>query len=320
MSPGSPEQSAEDVIQRGTPMRTADNLDAAIYARTSSASQRFGYSLDEQVRRCWEQCQQLNWDVTHVFRDEAQSGSDIDRPMFQKLLTEAEAEMFDVAVFWKLDRFSRSLIHAVELERDFRDWGVALYSITEQIDTTTPTGRFNFRNISSASEFERDLIKQRSRMEMKALAMENKWPNDRPPLGYRKQENEKLEIIPNEADLVRKIFRRYLELKSMPELANELNDDCESTKTGADWTAQKVSAILRNRLYIGEYSVADVEEHVEEYQIITQSLFDTISDVRMRFRRSGNTDIDQMSESRKDERITKVLDQYEVYLSESHRD
>jgi len=240
--------------------------------------------------------------------------------MFQKLLTEAEAEMFDVAVFWKLDRFSRSLIHAVELERDFRDWGVALYSITEQIDTTTPTGRFNFRNISSASEFERDLIKQRSRMEMKALAMENKWPNDRPPLGYRKQENEKLEIIPNEADLVRKIFRRYLELKSMPELANELNDDCESTKTGADWTAQKVSAILRNRLYIGEYSVADVEEHVEEYQIITQSLFDTISDVRMRFRRSGNTDIDQMSESRKDERITKVLDQYEVYLSESHRD
>lgn len=108
----------------GIPIQAADDLIAVIYARTSSPGQRHGYSIDEQVRQCWRRCEQLGWTVSHVFRDEEVSGKDIDREMFQKLLTRAEAGWFDVVVIWKLDRFSRSLMHAVQLERDLREWGL----------------------------------------------------------------------------------------------------------------------------------------------------------------------------------------------------
>ena len=311
------EHDGESPIQSAVPMRAAEDLDAAIYARTSSASQRFGYSLDEQVRQCWVQCERLDWDVTHVFRDEAESGNNTNRPMFQKMLAEAEEQTFDVVIFWKLDRFSRSLIHAVELERDFREWGVALFSVTEQIDTTTPTGRFNFRNISSASEFERDLIKQRSQMGMRALAMEHKWPNDHPPLGYGKRDDDKLEPLPSEADLVREMFQRYCQVRSMPKLAKKLNAEGKTAKSGEDWTPQKISAVLRNELYTGEYSVADVNEHVPEYQILDKELFEDVADVRMRFQSSQTQSVDEMSKERKKDRVSEVLEQYDQYLTES---
>src|SRR6056297_325844 len=95
-----------------------EEFKAVIYARTSSLNQKFGYSLDEQVRQCWERCLMLDWKVTRIFKDEAESGDDTDRPQFQQMMALARGGDFDIVVFWKLDRFSRSILHAVELERE----------------------------------------------------------------------------------------------------------------------------------------------------------------------------------------------------------
>jgi site-specific DNA recombinase len=194
---------------------------------------------------------------------------------------------------------------------------VALHSITENIDTTTPTGRFNFRNISSASEFERELNQQRSKMGMTELAMERKWPNDHPPLGYQKCEDDTLEIDSEEADLVKSIFTRYLELRSMPELASELNQDGISTAKGKEWSARAVSGVLRNQLYIGQYNVADVEAYVSEYQIIDESLFDRVTSVRTRFTSEEKTERESMSKTRKEEQVMRVVDQFREYATQS---
>jgi site-specific DNA recombinase len=312
-----PQRSIQHSLSAVSGDQVEEGLRAAIYARTSSASQAFGYSIDGQVRRCWDRCQQMGWTVSHVYCDEAVSGKDTDRPMFQELLSYAEAGAFDVVVFWKLDRFSRSLMHAVQLEKEFREWGVALHSITENIDTTTPTGRFNFRNISSASEFERELNQQRSKMGMTELAMERKWPNDHPPLGYQKCEDDTLEIDSEEADLVKSIFTRYLELRSMPELASELNQDGISTAKGKEWSARAVSGVLRNQLYIGQYNVADVEAYVSEYQIIDESLFDRVTSVRTRFTSEEKTERESMSKTRKEEQVMRVVDQFREYATQS---
>ncbi len=292
------------------------NLKAVIYARTSSASQRFGYSIDEQVRQCWQRCQRLNWDITHIFRDEAVSGKDTDRPMFQQLIKQVQAEAIDIVVFWKLDRFSRSLIHAVQLEQEFREYGVALHSVTEQIDTTTPTGRFNFRNISSASEFERELITQRSQMGMKGLAMEHKWPNNKPPFGYNMKNNGKLVIDSDEADVVQSIFEKYIELRSMRKVALSFSETTKKEAPNQQWTIQDISRLLRNELYIGEYKVAGVEEYVAEYQIVEESTFDQVSSIRMRFQTKGCSR-DRMPCSNKETRVKKVADQYNNYLKSS---
>jgi site-specific DNA recombinase len=272
---------------------------AAIYVRTSSENQRFSYSLDEQARRCWERCDMKEWEVVYVFRDEARSGKDTGRPKFQKMMSKAESRDFDVVVFWKLDRFSRSLMHVVNLEQKFRELNIALHSVTEQIDTTTAAGRFNFRNIANAAEFERDMIKQRTKMGHRALANDHKWPNDDLPLGYERKENGKLSIIDGEAELVREIFGMYLEKRSMPQVAHELNEKSIKTTEGNDWIPRAVGDILRNELYIGKYQVADVDETIEEYRILQDDIFEQVHKVRHRFQRDEQVKRDRMNENRK---------------------
>ncbi|WP_433628357.1 recombinase family protein [Halomicrococcus sp. NG-SE-24] len=257
---------------------------AAIYARTSSYKQKFGYSLDEQVRLCVERCHRQGWDPVFVFRDEAENGKDIERPKFQSMMTQAERGLFDVVVIWKLDRFSRSLLHAVQVEAELRELDVALHSITEQIDTTTSAGRFNFRSIASAAEFERDMISERTQMGLKALALEHRWPNDHPPLGFQKASDGTLEVDGEEANLVNEICHRYVELRSMPQLAHELNQEGVTTKTGGEWTAKAISDVLRNELYIGMYSVGGFTEYVEDYRIVEDDVFASVTEVRNRFR------------------------------------
>jgi site-specific DNA recombinase len=197
------------IRERVTENGETEQLRAAVYARTSSQNQEYGYSLDAQVKRTVQRCESLGWEVGFVYRDGAESGKDTDRPMFKRMLSAAEKRVFDVIAFWKLDRFSRSLMHAVQLESDLREYDVSLYSVTEQIDTTSPTGRFNFRNIASAAEFERDMIRQRTQLGLNELASERKWPNDSPPLGYELDSERKLRVVEEEKQLVVEIFHLH---------------------------------------------------------------------------------------------------------------
>lgn len=300
-----PEESSDD--------EEDEPLVAAIYARTSSPSKKFGYSLSSQVDRCYERCEVNGWKVQYIYKDENESGADQDRPGFQEMMEQARAGEFDVIVFWKLDRFSRSLIHAVQLEEQLRENDIALHSATEQIDTTTATGRFNFRNIANAAEFERDMTIKRTEMCMKSFAADHKWPNDNPPLGYDKEDNHQLAIDPAEATLVRRIYKMYLEHRSMPDVAQQLENEGISTGDGSQWTARGVGKVLRNEIYTGKYEVSGIEEFVPEYQIISQDLYERVKEVRYRFQRSeGNRP--SMDKERKQENIEAVLDQYISYV------
>lgn len=287
---------------------------AVVYARTSTASQQFGYSIDEQVRQCVKRCHALDWSVLFVYRDEAESGKNPDRPMFQELLTRAEQGVIDVVVFWKLDRFSRSIMHAVQLEKKFRDWGVGLHSMTEQIDTTTASGQFNFRNLANTAEFEREMISQRTKMGLAARAMEGKWPNGTPPLGYQPTASGRLRVDDSEAELVRWVFDRYIETKSMAEVADKINADSDRATGHSKWTASTISSILRNELYIGVYTVGDVERSEPNYRIVSEDQFDTATAVRTRFQSSGSHTRRPMSERRKQRRVDRIRDQYREWL------
>ena len=290
------------------------SLRAAIYARTSSTRRTEGYSLDAQVQKGINHCQDLGWTVGFIYRDEAESGADTDRPMFQQMLEMAEKQAFDVIVFWKLDRFSRSLIHAVQLETELRENDVYLYSVTEQIDTTSATGRFNFRNLASAAEFERDMIKQRTQLGMENLAAEERWPNDTPPLGYTLTDKNRLSIDEAESMLVATIFEQYLECRSMPSVAAHLNDQGYTTKENEEWTRRGVGDILRNDIYRGWYELGEVSKHVSEYQIIDDETFQRVTEVRRRFQDDGATR-PSMPTSRKEAIIEDMRERYLDYLT-----
>ena len=294
---------------------TEDHSSAAIYARTSSSSQRFGYSIDEQVRRCWERCNQAGWDVRYVFADEAESGRDTERPEFQALLDKAERRLIDVVIFWKLDRFCRSLADLVRTEDQLNQWGIALQSVTEHIDTTTAVGRFNFRNLASAAELESDLTGQRTKMGMYGLAQEHKWPNDHPPIGYTKSTDGTLCADEDEAKLVRRIFRLYLRERSMPQVAFLLNEEGVRSKQDTEWSRQSVKNVLSNELYRGIYEVADYREHVDSYQIISDVLFETVTEARYRFRHTK----DRVGTKRKRSRADRILKAYQQSVEGTSR-
>ena len=290
-----------------------DDARVAIYARTSSSSQRFGYSIDEQVRRCWEQCRQAEWDVKYVFTDEAESGRDMERPKFQAMLDRAREGYVDIVIFWKLDRFCRSLADLVRTEEQLNQWGVALQSVTEYIDTTSPVGRFNFRNLASAAELESDLTGQRTKMGLYGLAQEHKWPNDCPPIGYDKTDDGTLHVNEREGKLVERIFRLYLQERSMPQVAFLLNDDGVRTKANKEWCRQSVKKVLCNELYIGTYQVAEYEDHVESYRIVSNELFESVTDTRYRFQHTK----EKMDRKRKRLKSERILDVFRQSLGEN---
>ena len=301
--------------ERVTESSDTEQLRAAVYARTSSKSQEFGYSLDAQVQQSVRRCESLGWAVCFIFRDEAESGKNTDRPMFRKMLNAAEKQAFDVVVFWKLDRFSRSLMHAVQLEAELREHNVRLYSVTEQIDTTTATGRFNFRNIASAAEFERDMVQQRTRMGYHQLASNYRWPNGSPPLGYDLDSDNQLVVNDDEAELVVDIFNMYVEQRSMPDVAQILNEEGNSTKSGGTWTPRGVGDLLSNPIYKGRYEVADVSEHIPEYQIVDKELFEEVKSIRHRFQ-TGNESKLPMPDSRKNKAIERMRKMYRDYRTD----
>lgn len=279
---------------------------AAVYARTSVKKPDNHYSIDEQVRRCWNQCKKQNWDVVFVFTDEAESGRDTERPEFQKMLENAEKGRFDVVVFWKLDRFCRSVVDLVKTEEQLSQCDVALQSVTEYIDTASPVGRFTFRNLASAAELESDLTSQRVQMGMHAMARKHRWPNNHPPIGYELAADQTLNIIEEEAQLVRQIFRDYINLRSMPQVAHNLNKSGISTKQGKDWSRWSVRKILTNELYRGQYQLGDYGEYVEAYRIMSDELFKKATKTRYRFKHSKGS----MNGDRKQAKVERILEKF----------
>lgn len=279
---------------------------AAIYARTSASKPGFHYSIDEQVSRCWDRCEQQGWDVVFVFTDEAESGKNTNRSGFQDMLKSAEMGCFDVVVFWKLDRFCRSLTDLVTTEKRLDEYGVALQSVTEYIDTASPVGRFNFRNLASAAELESDLTSQRVQIGMHGMAKEHRWPNSQPPLGYDLADDQTLAPNNEEAQLVRRIFRMYLEYRSMPKVAHELNEAGITTKGEEEWSRWSVRKILSNELYKGEYQLGEYEEYVEDYRIVSDDLFEAVTQTRYRFKHKKG----EMDKDRKESKAQKILDTF----------
>ena len=114
---------------------------AAIYARISTKKSDNHYSIDEQVRRCWKQCRKQNRNVVFIFTDEAESGRNTDRPAFQEMLEKAEQGYFDVVIFWKPDRFCRSIVDLVKIKKKLNEHDVEVRSVTEGLGTSSAVER-----------------------------------------------------------------------------------------------------------------------------------------------------------------------------------
>lgn len=131
----------------------------AIYARVSTSNN--GQDSSMQTRELQGYCERRGWKVSGEYVDEGISGAKDSRPELNKLMADAHRRRFDAIVVWRFDRFARSVSHLLRALETFKALGVEFVSLSEQVDTSTPTGKMIFTVLGAVAELERSLIAER---------------------------------------------------------------------------------------------------------------------------------------------------------------
>src|SRR3979490_151714 len=201
----------------------------AIYPRVSTEhglDQEFN-SLDAQYEAASAYIKSkahAGWTLTRFRYDDAgYSGGSTDRPDLQRLLEDIHARKIDVIVVYKVDRLTRSLADFAKLVELFDAHGVSFVSVTQQVNTTTSMGRLTLNVLLSFAQFEREVTSERIRDKIAASKRKGLWVGGPLPLGYEMNDR-KISIVEEEAEMVRSIYRRYLELGGVNELVRELRE------------------------------------------------------------------------------------------------
>ena len=134
-------------------------MKAAIYARVSTANN--GQDPTVQTRELEEYCQRRGWKVAGQYIDVGISGAKEKRPELSRLMADAHRRKFDAVIVWKFDRFARSVSHLLRALETFKALGIEFVSLSEQMDTSTPTGKMLFTVLGAVAELERSLIAER---------------------------------------------------------------------------------------------------------------------------------------------------------------
>jgi len=131
----------------------------ATYVRVSTDLQ----NTEGQEAELKEYAKHRGWEVTKVYRDKI-SGATSSRPALDELMADARKHKFSCTAVWRFDRMARSVSHLLQVLETFRNLGIEFVSISEQVDTSTPTGKMVFTVLGAVAELERSLIAERIRM------------------------------------------------------------------------------------------------------------------------------------------------------------
>jgi site-specific DNA recombinase len=220
--------------------------------------------------------------VSTRYDDGGYSGGSTERPALQRLLADIRDRRIDVVVVYKVDRLTRSLADFAKLVELFDAHGVSFVSVTQQFNTTTSMGRLTLNVLLSFAQFEREVTGERIRDKIGASKRRGLWVGGMVPLGYVSRDK-KLVVADEEAERVRTIFRRYLDLGSIGLLLGDLRERGIVTKIrhlcdgrtvgGIPFTRGPLAYLLHNRFYIGEVDFKGEICPAEHPPILDRDLF-----------------------------------------------
>ena len=280
--------------ETGTRRSTEKKLiSCAIYTRKSheeGLEQEFN-SLDAQreAAEAYIESQRMQgWRaLPDRYDDGGFSGGNIERPGVQRLLADVDAGKVDVIVVYKIDRLSRSLLDFMKMIERFNQKGVSFVSVTQHFNTTDPTGRMFLGILITFAQYEREVIAERIRDKVAATKRRGKYCGGPAILGYDvDREQKKLLVDPEEAQLVKHIFRRFTQLGSAKSLAAELNEQGYRTKSwttrkgkrreGRSWNTGHIYRLLGNRTYLGEVAHKGKSYPGEQEAIVSKGLWEKV--------------------------------------------
>jgi DNA invertase Pin-like site-specific DNA recombinase len=275
----------------------------AIYTRKSSEEgleQDFN-SLDAQREACEAFIRSQageGWRLHQSrYDDGGLSGGTMARPALQRLLADISKGQVDVVVVYKVDRLTRSLADFAKMVELFDANGISFVAVTQQFNTTTSMGRFTLNVLLSFAQFEREVTGERIRDKIAASKRKGLWMGGTVPLGYEVADRQ-LAVNQAEAELVRQIYQKYLELGSVRLLQQELERRGVVSKQrlsrkgarsgGRSFSRGALYQLLANPIYIGEIRHKRERHQGQHQPILERELWRQVQEVlRSGARRDG---------------------------------
>ncbi len=239
----------------------------AIYSRKSKFTGK-GESIENQIEMCENYIKSHFSDETHsisIFEDEGFSGKNLNRPQFQKMMTEEFNAPFDLIIVYRLDRISRNVGDFSSLIDKLNSYNTSFISIKEQFDTSTPMGRAMMNIAAVFAQLERETIAERVKDNMYMLAKTGRWLGGITPLGYSSEKVENTDgvdskryyfrLVQNEeSDTIKLLFHRYIELRSLNKLMTYCINYNIKSRQNKNFSVTTIRKILTNPVYC----IADV--------------------------------------------------------------
>ncbi|MGL6106123.1 recombinase family protein [Romboutsia sp.] len=243
---------------------------AVSYCRISTLMQVDNTSLKDQEDKIRMYAKLHDIVIDEIFIDKAVSGKSTDRPEYDKMMDYIKTNNIDMIIVYKNDRIHRSLYNLLAMIYELQEYRIALVSVTELFDTSTPQGMLFLQMLGSFAEFERAVINERTRNGRIARLNENKWVGGKPALGYKVNKQGKFEVYDDEAKIVIDIFKLRSKGVSLAKIG---------IKYG--FSKQKVDYILKNKNYIGIFEYKGKKEKnditVEIDPIISKYLWNKVN-------------------------------------------
>src|SRR6202521_5961579 len=273
------------------PDRNKPTLRCAVHTRVSTEhglEQEFN-SLDNQREASEASIKSQAHEGWRLMRDRYDdggfSGGSMERPALKKLLDAVRARRIDVIVVYKVDRLTRSLADFAKLVELFDAHGVSFVSVTQSFNTTTSMGRLTLNVLLSFAQFEREVTGERIRDKIAASKKKGIWMGGVVPLGYR-VEARALHIVEDHAEIVRCLFRRYLEAGSVVRLKQQLDsegfripiriDGAGRSTGGGLFSRGHIYKILSNPIYAGRIAHKGQVYEGHHPPIVIQGLWDQV--------------------------------------------
>ncbi|MDE6604776.1 MAG: recombinase family protein [Clostridia bacterium] len=250
-----PAKSRQVLMGRGNGNGETSKLRVAAYARVSTDHEEQESSYEAQVEHFTRYIEgHEDWEMAGIFADPGISGKNIKRPEFQRMIAECENGRIDKIITKSVSRFARNTLDCVQSVRKLKEQGIGVYFEKENLDTLQESSEFVLTIMASLAEEESRSISNNIRWSIK-----KKFENGQVVmstasfLGYTMDKDGKLQIVPEQAVTVKRIYGEFLDGYSLSEIANGLmRDGVLSPKGKTTWHPTTIKSILQNEKYKGD--------------------------------------------------------------------
>lgn len=245
-------------------------MNAVIYARFSSSAQREA-SIEQQISVCTSYAERTGYNIVQTYSDRAITGRTDRRPQFLQMISDARKGRFCAVIVYALDRFSRDKYDSARYKHELRQSGVRVISATEPI-TDSPSGILVESVFEGLAQYYSAELSQKIRRGYEDNARKC-LATGSVAYGFRRSADGHYEIHPEEAEIVREIFRRVDAGETYADICRDLNERGIKTRHGSAWNRSSFSTLLQNQRYIGTFiSKYNIQEDAIP-QIIDKELF-----------------------------------------------